>query len=349
MRGAGLVLAGLALVSAPEGATAVQTLRLSSGARLTVESPVQQPLAWGQQMAVAERGIRYTLTDALGRTWIGSVPGTSDVIPGADLGIAEAQGGAAYVVYPRIHGGSSGLAAISWNGRDWTHPEALSVPVGTHDQPKLAFRESGEAILAWRWSGTHGVSYLLRHFLLAPQGEVTSYSFVRIDDAWRIMSPVNGRLGLPDGLAGVAVKPGSAAVEVVLAAAATPAAGVLRVQLSATEQGGGFIAPPVIITISTQLRDGTPSGGFGRDGNGVGTVMMPYHLDLQYGIAYYWLDGADVRLLTARDGVVGRTVTFQAPGDEAALLHARALTVARSELLRVDERLSPRDAVRRGR
>jgi hypothetical protein len=332
--------------------TDAASVRLRSGATLTVDT-ASSVGNWALPGAVSSRGLRYTLLDPTGRTSTGIIQGTGDALSGAGVSLAEDPlSGAAYVAYVRPGSTGTRLAIVGWNGRDWLRPNDLTAPEGTSDQPILAFRDNGEAVLAWRWRSLTGSGVLVRDFLLAPTGELQSFSFMRVDHPETFLQPVDGRLGLRDGLAHVVVEPGQAAVDVFFASSATNSAAVLRLALAASSGGTGFNAPPVPVEISTQVRtdSATTSGLFGQGGRPTQDIALrPFHLDLVMGIAYYWTDTTSVSLVTFRDGMPGRLMRFALPADDAQL-HATAYAIARAQLVdATDMRLAVRDGVRRGR
>ena len=324
MRAAIALLLSAAAVAPADAAT----LKLRDGGQVTVEAP--------RSSTGSLLPLRYTFAEASGRTWTGDVPDGAGVAP-ADVALSQnPMTGDVILVFaaPPFSGQGSGhdLLITGWTGQQWTTPEILSAGSGDDVRPMLAFRPTGDALVAW--TDTTDGSVLLRHFDYAPSADVSSYAFVRIGTLAAALGPER-TMGRMPTLFRIAGSDLLAAYLLVADAGGAPL-GIIKITLDSIVDPGGFGAAPVPVSFIRSVAQSAPTSGggpiAGRMGDGaVGEIFEAWRLVMGGGSAWYWAEATQAELMAFRGGEAARLVTFALPSSEV-LLHVDAFRIARAEL-----------------
>jgi hypothetical protein len=124
--------------------------------------------------------------------------------------------------------------------------------------------------------------------------------------------------------------------------------GVVRLDLQALYQGGGFNAPPVPVSLitATPQSAGSPEP-VGSRADEPGSLIEPWRLALTANaVALYWVEKDRLALVLFRDGAGGRLVSVPLPID-AARVHAAAYNAALREFGLADRHGLDRQLTRR--
>lgn len=314
----------LLLTVAAAGAADAATLRLRDGGSVSVDAP--------RTSSAAQLPLRYTIVESSGRTWSGDVPGSAGV-DSADVALAQSpMTGDAVLVFAVPDAAGHDLAITGWTGQQWAAPEALTSGAGDEVRPALAFRPSGDALVAWTDSDDGSV--LLRHFEYAPGSDVSSYAFVRVGPLATALG-ADRTMGRTPALFRLVGSDALAAYLLVGDAAGAPL-GVVKISLDAILDPGGFGAAPVPVSFIRSVAQSAPTTGggpvAGRMGDGaVGEVFEAWRVVMGTGAAWYWAEATQAALIAFRGGDAGRLVAFGLPASES-MLHVDAFRVARAEL-----------------
>lgn len=329
MRAKTLLLAASALLAC--GSLRAASLKLSDGATLRILS-IAQPVGAGHQAAGEERSLRFTVTEPDGRTWAGAVPGSEGVSP-LDVSLAQnPRSGDVVMAFARQGAASRDIVASTWSGQAWSEPVEISSAPSDESSPILAFRPTGDALIAWTSRTSFGETVLLRHAELG--ADVQTYSFVDVGAPTRLAGDAGLTSGAEPKLLGLTAGTESMAAYLLMGAEDGTPMSVVRLGLDAILDGGGFGAAPVPVSFIRSSTQSAPSAGGinGRAGDSaVGEILAPWRMVFGSGEAWYWLEASRVSLVPRIDGVAGRVINFDAPATEA-LLHVEAYRVARAEL-----------------
>ena len=257
------------------------TLKLRDGSVVTVETARQLFLPIGrgpQAVGTFGGGMRYSVVEPNGNVWAGTVPGT----PGAAFGHASVGqnpvSGDVLAVFSQHVPGGSVIAFTSWTGQSFAEARALGSADGEDLDPVLAFGEAGDAILSWQHEELFTNLYV-RHFDLAPSGVVLSYSFSDLGQPEALLRPAGGPVGLRPGVSHAVTDSVHRHGYVFLASEARDKMGLVRLNLEALKEGGGFNAPPVPVSLSVAIPQsvGAPGQIDGRAGE-KGVLLEPWRL-----------------------------------------------------------------------
>ena len=228
------------------------------------------------------------------------------------------------------HGGHD-IVASAWTGQSWTEPREVAGGADDDRSPLLAFRPSGDALLAWTREGLFGASVLLRHFDIGP--ELSTYSFVDAGSLPLLAGDLGATSGSAPVLLNVVGGVESLSAYLLVGTSERTPMSVVRVGLDAIFDPGGFGAAPVPVSFIRSAAQSASGGGLtGRacEPQAVGEILSPWRLVLGKGEAWYWVDAGRVQLVTFSGGVAGQFVAFDDPGSEA-LLHVEAYGIVRAE------------------
>ena len=341
------VLLCVAAASASAG-----SLKLRDGSVVRMDLSQQQLVmpGLGQSAVIdsASLGMRYYVVEPDGSTWAGMVPGSQGVAFG-DASIAQSPiTGDVFAVFSRYAPDGAEVVFTSWTGQTFTESQVLATSPGDDVAPVLTFSEAGDAVLAWEHVGLL-TSVYVRHLELAPAGPIALHSFSDLGSPASLVRPAGGSVGMRPGVSHVLDDSDHRAAYIFVANEDRDQMGLVRLNLDALIQGGGFNAPPVPVSLSASVPQsvGSPAGSLGDRAGDVGSLLAPWRLVMGQGLtAYYWTESDRLALVVFRNEVGGRLVSVPLPAS-AELIHATAFQAAMREVGRVDRRPAERLPVRR--
>lgn len=327
-----LLAASALFATGMASASSAASLKLSDGATLFVSAPGLQ-LGGSNQARAPSESLRYSIAAPGGRTWTGSVPGSEGA---SSREVALAQNpvtGEIVMAFARPGRGGRDIVATGWTGQSWTEPREVAGGADDDRSPLLAFRPSGDALLAWTREGLMGASVLLRHFDASSGPELSTYSFVDVGSLQVLAGDMGATSGSAPVLLNVVGGVESLSAYLLVGTSERAPLSVVRVGLDAIFDPGGFGAAPVPVSFIRSAAQSASGGGLtGRAGESqaVGEILSPWRLVLGMGEAWYWVDSGRVQLATFAGGVTGRLMAFDDPGSDA-LLHVEAYRLVRAE------------------
>lgn len=340
---------GLALGAASTVAGAA-TLKAHDGSVVTVEPARQTFLPIGRGSTAAATfggGLWYGVVAPDGSTWAGTMPGTVGCAFGEPSVAQHPVTFDLFTVFSQRVLDRSVVAFTSWTGQSWAEPRAIAASIGDDFDPVLAFGEAGDAILAWQHAEALPSLYV-RHFELATSGVVMAYSFSDLGQPAALLRPAGGVVGLRPGVSHAVADSIRHRAYVFLASETRDRIGLVRLNLDALLQGGGFNAPPVPVSLSVAIPQsvGQADQLAARPGE-AGVLLDPWRLVVKDdAVAYYWVESDRVAMVIFRGEVGGRLLSLPLPSSDE-VLHAAAYEAALGEIGRIDRRAGGRTLPRR--